>query len=118
MFTLLIVVTIIGLFVTGITGIGILGIAAAAFFFVCGLPAALVAGFIHNEVSYAQDRADYREELAEIAAGELEAEREYTDDARTDRLVQAVKRKHGQTIYQDSRQVHIHGGRYDNTHGS
>jgi hypothetical protein len=78
------------------------------FFFVCGLPWALVTSFVHNEVSYTQDRADYRATMAEIAAEELACDHEYAEDARVDRIVESVKKSQKKT-YNDNRQVHIHG---------
>ena len=109
MLVCLIIAAVIGLIVSGVTGIGILGWAAGILFFIFGLPGALIASFIHGEVSYAEDRADYRETMSEIAAADLAGEHEYAEDARIDRLVDAVKRGRRGKTYADNRQVHIHG---------
>jgi hypothetical protein len=106
---LLIISAIIGVVVSGVTGIGVLFWLAGGFAFFCGLPFALATSFVHGEVSYAQDRADYREAMAEIQAEELAAEHEVAEDARTEKLVKAVKRSRRSTTYNDNRQIHFHG---------
>jgi hypothetical protein len=86
------------------SGIGFIGLAVGVLIFVCGLPAALLFSFVHGEVSYAQDRADCRQEMAE----EREDEREFAEDERIDRLMEAVKKTRTK-VYNDSRQVHLYG---------
>jgi hypothetical protein len=108
MITLLIVALILGVIVSGLTGIGVLFIPAVIFFFVCGLPWALVTSFVHNEVSYTQDRSDYRETMAEITTEEIACDHEYAEDERVDRLVEAVKKIQTKT-YNDNRQVRFYG---------
>jgi hypothetical protein len=108
MITLLAAALILGAIITGLTGLGFLFLPAVIFFFVCGLPWALVTSFVHNEVSYTQDRADYRATMAEIAAEELAGDHEYAEDERAGRLVEAVKKSQTKT-YNDNRQLHIHG---------
>jgi hypothetical protein len=73
------------------------------------LPSALVSSFVHGEVSYAQDRADYRQAMAEIRAGELAEEHEAAEDARIDRLIEAPGTR--TNVYNDNRQVRIYGAR-------
>jgi hypothetical protein len=107
MIALIIVSIIIGAAVSGLTGIGILFWVVGAAIFICGLPFALVTSFIHNEVSCAQDRADYRQEMLEIAAEELADEHEFAEDERLDRLVESVK-KNSTKIYNDNRQVRLY----------
>jgi hypothetical protein len=108
MIILLAAALILGAIVTGLTGSDVLFIPAVIFFFICGLPLALVTSFVHSEVSYTQDRADYRATMAEIAAEELADDHEHAEDARVDRLVEAVKKIQKKT-YNDNRQVHFYG---------
>jgi hypothetical protein len=107
MITLIIIAAIIGGIASAFTGIGMLLWLVGALVFICGLPFALISSFVHGEVSYGQDRADYRQEMAEINAEELADEQEFAQDARVDRLVEAIKRKQRPSI--DNRQIHIHG---------
>jgi hypothetical protein len=107
MLALLIVSIIIGAAISAITGIGALFWVAGAAIFICGIPFALVTSFIHNEVSYAQDRADYRQEMLGIKTEELADEHEFAEDERLDRLVEAVK-KNSTKIYNDNRQVRLY----------
>jgi hypothetical protein len=110
MSALLIMSVVIGAVVSGVTGIGFLFWIAGGVIFVCGLPFALVISLIHGEISYAQDRADYRQRMSEISAEELAGEREFAEDARVDRLVKAA-RKQRRGVYNDNRQVRIYGAR-------
>ena len=109
MIVLFILAGIAGIAVSGLTGSGTAGLIVGIIFFVCGLPGTLLLSFIHGEVSYAEDRADYRETMSRIAAAEIAYEHEYAEDERTEHLVEAVKSKRcaGDT-YNDNRQVHIH----------
>jgi hypothetical protein len=107
MIALFITAVVIGAAVSGLTGIGVLFWIAAGVVFACGLPLALLLSLVHEEVSYAQDCADYREAAAEMAAAELACEREAAEDERAGRLEDAVKRN--RSVYNGSRQVHIHG---------
>ena len=66
----LIVCVVLGAVVSAVTNIGFLFWVVAIAAFICGLPFALITSFVHNEVSYAQDRADDRAAMAEIAAEE------------------------------------------------
>jgi hypothetical protein len=109
MIVLLILSVIIGAIVSGLAGIGFFFWATSAAVFICGLPFALISSFVHGEVSYAQDRADYRQLLSEIKAEELADEREFAEDARLDRLVRSSKSQ--TNIYNDNRQVRIYGAR-------
>jgi hypothetical protein len=111
MLTLIILSAIAGAVIYGVTGMEFLFWIAAGIFFVCGLPFALISSFIHGEVSYAQDRADYRQTMSEIGAEELADEHEFAEDARVDRLVEAVKRDGRGDTYNDNRQVHLYGVR-------
>jgi hypothetical protein len=108
MLILLIMSAIVGFVVYGFTGIGFLSWIAGGVFFVCGLPFAAVSSFVHGEVSYAQDRADYRQAMAEIKAEELVDEHEFAENTRLDRIVKSGKAQ--TNIYTDNRQVHIHAG--------
>jgi hypothetical protein len=107
MLILLIMSAIVGLVAYGFTGIGFLFWLAGGVVFFCGLPFALVTSFVHGEVSYAQDRADYRQTMAEIKAEELADEHEFAEDARIDRLAATVKKNSVRT-YNDNRQVHLY----------
>jgi hypothetical protein len=103
MIALFITAGIIGAAVSGLTGIGALFWIAAGVVFVCGLPLALLLSLVQDEVSYAQDRADYREAAAEMAEEELAFEREAAEDERAGRLTDAVKR--GRSVYNGSRRT-------------
>jgi hypothetical protein len=107
MLVLLILSVVIGMIISGVTGIGILGIIAGVFVFVKCLPGALAASFIHGEVSYAQDRADYRQYLSDLASAQTAEEHECAEDDRTNRLVDTIQKNPRQVIH-DNRQVHLH----------
>jgi uncharacterized membrane protein len=107
MIVVLVIAIVIGIAVSGFTGFAILGWLAGGFIFLCGLPGALIAAFVHGEVSYAQDRADYRQMLSDIRAEEHECAK----DARADRLIETIQ-KNPAKIYNDNRQVHFHGGKH------
>jgi hypothetical protein len=97
MLILLLISVILGGIVAGITGIGFLFWVVSAGFFILGLPGALIVGFIHSENEYAQDRADYRELMKDLA-----------EDERMDRYIDALENKKSDTnIYVDNRQIHI-----------
>jgi len=108
MLILIFISIVIGLVVSGLSGFGILGIVAGIFFFVCGLPGAILGSFIHGEVSYAQDRADLRQFESDCAAREVAEEHEYLEENRTERLIDTVRRNPTK-VYHDNRQVHFHG---------
>jgi hypothetical protein len=110
MLILLIIAAVIGTVVSGLTGIGLFGWAAGIFFFVCGLPGALITSFVHGEVSYAQDRADYRQRLSDMAAERIAEEHGYAEEARADRIAEAAQ-KNPKLVLHDNRHVHLH------THG-
>jgi hypothetical protein len=107
MIVLFILSVIIGAIVSGVAGIGFLFWVISAVIFVCGLPFALISSFVRGEVSYAQDRADYRQLMSEIKAEELADEREFAEDVRLDRLVKSSKSQ--TNIYNDNRQVRVYG---------
>ncbi|MCL2759538.1 MAG: hypothetical protein FWD22_04940 [Treponema sp.] len=88
---------IIGGIVAGITGIGILFWVISILLFVCGLPFALIGGFISDTVSYVQDREDYRELMRDLA-----------EDERHERYLDLLDSKHTHITYNDNRQVNIH----------
>ena len=90
-----IVSAIVGLIVGGVTGLSIIGWAAGILLFVLGIPGLIIAMItesVHGEVSYAQDRADYRQLMSDINA-DIRAEEE-------DRC---------SNIFNDNRQIHLHG---------
>jgi hypothetical protein len=107
MITLLVMSIIAGAAVSGFTSIGFLFWLTGGIVFICGLLFALISSFVHSEVSYAQDRADYREAMAEIKAEELADEHEFAEDTRVDRLAGSLKPR--TAIYNDNRQVYLHG---------
>jgi hypothetical protein len=109
MISLLIISVIAGAAVSSFTGIGFLFWLAGGFVFVCGLPFAAATSFVYDAVSYAQDRADYRQAMADIGAAELADEHEFAEDDRADRLAAAVKETHKPTVTFDNRQIHFHG---------
>jgi hypothetical protein len=108
MIILLILSIVIGTITAGLTGIDLLFWVVGGFVFICGLPGALITSFVHGEISYAQDREDYRQTMSDIKADELADEHEYAEDERVNRLVDAVKRKQGNTIYNDNRQIRLY----------
>ena len=91
MFGLLIVSAIIGLFVGSFTGLSLLGWTVGGAILLLGLPWALISSFIHREVSYTQDRADYRQYMSDLSA----------DRRAEDNPVQ---------VHNDNRQIHFNGG--------
>ena len=109
MLAFIIVSAIIGLVVSGFSGTGALGLIAGVFFFACGLPFALVGSLVHGEISYMQDRADYRQYLSERSEDRRAADRELVEDMRTDRLIES-KRPGVTQIYNDHGQVNLYGG--------
>jgi hypothetical protein len=111
MLMLLIIAVIIGVAVSGLAGIGLLGLIAGGAFFLFGLPGALATSFIHGEVSYAQDRADYRQQLSDLAAMETAEDYELAEDERTDRIIEAME-EGPRCIVHDNRQVHFHASAY------
>jgi len=111
MLILLVVSVILGGIVAGLTGVGFLFWVVSIFFFVCGLPVALITGFIHGEVEYAQDRADYREEMRMLAEEERDLERELLEEERFERYMDRIDSgKQDRITYNiDARSVHYHG---------
>jgi hypothetical protein len=104
---MLIIALIIGSIVSGITGIGFLFWVVSIFVFICGLPFALVNGFIQDKIDYIQDRKDYRMTMHEMA-----------EDERMDRYLDNFEKLNEDhynepDIYIDNRQVHFHNY-YDN----
>jgi hypothetical protein len=106
MITLFLLCAIIGLITTGITGYVFIGVLAAVFFFICGLPVAFIIGCVHDEVEYAQDRADFRQLETDLLNEELAAGHELLEDERSDRLTRAIGKV--KPVINDNRQVHIH----------
>jgi len=97
MLILLIISIILGGIVAGITGIGFLFWVVSIGFFILGLPGALIGGFIHSENEYAQDRADYRQLMSDLA-----------EEERMDKYIDALENKENdRNIYIDNRQIHI-----------
>jgi hypothetical protein len=117
MLILLVLSIIIGTIVAAVTGIGFLFWVVSIAFFIFGLPGALIAGFIHGENEYAQDRADYRELMRDIAEDRRAEEREIAEDIRMDRYLDKLdgldKKVYKKTdIYIDNRQVNIYNGNH------
>lgn len=106
MITLLLLSAITGLFILGISGSIFIGLLAAFAVFICGLPAAFIAGCVYDMVEYAQDWEDLRQLEAEIDAEELFERHELSEDARTDRLAGAIGNV--KSVINDNRQIHIH----------
>ena len=91
----IIIASIIGLIVGGLTGISFIGWAVGIIAFLFCLPGALAAGFVFDSISYAQDRADLRQEMADYNA-DIRAEED---------------RKHNRKqINIDKRSIHFYGG--------
>ena len=112
MLILLIVSVILGGLVSAVTGIGLLFWVVAVVVFIFGLPGALITGFIHGENKYAQDRADYREMMRDLAEDQRALEHELAEDERTERYIGAIEQKKTKPdVYIDNRQIHIHNHR-------
>jgi flagellar motor component MotA len=96
---LLIVAAILGGIVAAISGIGFLFWVVSIFIFICGLPFALINGFIQSKIDYVQDREDERMYMRELA-----------EDARMDRYLDKLDELDDDEpdIYIDNRQVHYH----------
>ena len=109
MIVLLIFSLIVGFVVAVASEIGILGVVVGGLLFCCGLPFALVTSFIHGEVSYAQDRADYRSEMADLAEVERAIAHDIAEEERLDRLIKSGGSRTTPTVYHDNRQIHYHG---------
>ena len=88
---LFIVSVLIGAVAALLIGSGTAFWVAVGIFFICGLPFALVTSFVYDAVSYAADRADERQVMAELAEDER----------------RALEHERGGTVYNDNRQVHI-----------
>jgi hypothetical protein len=100
---------IIGAIVSAVTGIKILFWVVAIVLFLFGLPGLLISeifsgigDFIQSENEYAQDRADYRELMHDIA-----------EDERMDRYLDKLDDlsddyEDEPDIYIDNRQIHFH----------
>ena len=111
MLILLIISAVIGAVVGGLSGISILGWIAGIFFFVVGLPGALIGGFVHDTTTYIQDRADDRQMLSDFNADTRAIDHEIAEDLRTDRLIRSKTKGRSLTqIYNDNRSVNIYGG--------
>jgi hypothetical protein len=95
MIALLLFSAIVGMFVAGVAG-PIFGVIAGVALFVCGVPFALISDFVHDSISYAADRADYRSMIEEL-----------NEDARE--IERAEREDRGPSVFNDNRQVHIHG---------
>jgi cell division protein FtsB len=108
MLILLIISVILGGIVSAVTGIGFLFWVVSVIFFIFGLPGVLIGGFIHSENEYAQDRADYRELMKDLAEDERMLRHEIEEDERMDRYIDALENtKYNTNIYFDNRQIHI-----------
>jgi hypothetical protein len=106
MTVLFLLCAIIGFFIAGMTGSVYIGLLAALAVFICGLPVAFIVGCVHDEVEYAQDRADLRQMEAELSAEELAEQHELMEDERTGRLAGAIGDV--EPVINDNRQLHIH----------
>ena len=108
----LIISVVLGGIVAGLTGLGFLFWVVAIFVFICGLPGALINGFVQDKIDYAQDRADYREMMREIHEDIREDEREMRRQIRHEEYMDHLDRiesKRSRTTYNiDARSVHYH----------
>lgn len=91
---------IIGVIVAGVSGIAALGWVAGGLFFLFGLPGALIASWIHGEISYTQDRADWRQMQADMEAEERDLIRMDSLSNRPTTIIQDRRNQH----------IHLHGG--------
>jgi phosphoribosyl-ATP pyrophosphohydrolase len=107
MLILLLISIIIGAAVSGATGFALPGWIAGGFIFFCGLPGALLVSFIHGEVSYAQDRADWRQCQSDLLNSMQAEARERVEEERVERLIETAKKNRKQ-VFHDNRQVHFH----------
>jgi len=101
---------VVGLIVDCISGISLVGWAVGIFLFLCGLPGAIIGSFVNDSISYVQDRADYRQMMSDLDADVRAEEHELAEDRRINRLIKHQGESLTQ-VYNDQRQVHIHGGK-------
>jgi hypothetical protein len=78
--------------VVGIALGGMAGLLVGAAVLLCGAPFAIIGDFVHEQVSYAQDRADRRSALESLEREARELERAEREPP----------------VFNDNRQVHIH----------
>jgi len=104
---LLIVAVILGGIVAGITGISFLFWIVSIAIFICGLPFALINGFIKDKIDYIQDREDYRQLMNDLRN---DARRE---DKENERELDRLNKSDNTNIYIEYRQVHFHYNKYD-----
>jgi len=99
---LLIVAIILGGIVSGVTGIGFLFWVVSIIIFVCGLPFALINGFIQDKIDYVQDREDERQLMRDLR------EDERRENERIERELDIIYKNNDSNIYIDSRHIHFH----------
>jgi len=102
MLVLLIVSVILGGIFTGITGISFLFWVVSIAIFICGLPFAIINGFIQDKIDYVQDREDYRQIMRDLR------EDERREDERIERELDILIKKNDLDIYIDNRQIHFY----------
>jgi len=105
---LLIVAIILGGIIAGITGISFLFWVVSIAIFICGLPFALINGFIQDKIDYVQDREDYRQLMSDLRE---DARRE---DEKIERELYRINKTDKPNIYMDNRQVHFHSNQNNN----
>jgi len=108
MLILIAISAVIGLIVSAWSGISLIGWLVGGFFFVCGLPGALISAFVDDRIDYVQEREDDRWLMRELDEDIRADEHEYRADKRANRIAKGKKGSVTQ-IYNDHRQVHING---------
>ena len=93
----IILCSIIGGVVAGITGISILFWVVSIALFVISLPYTLIDGFVQDKIDYIQDREDERELM-----------RELSEDLRHEEYLDQLKDNNHVTYNIDSRSIHFH----------
>ena len=104
MLAVILVCIVVGAIAGAVSGYPIIGWFIGIVLFLVGLPGALISLFVHDSISYAQDRADDRQIMADIEADIRAEEHEYCEDRR------AAQRK--PDITYDNRQIHFHNDEY------
>ena len=102
---LLVTAIIVGVLAGIVAGSGLVFLIAAGITFVCGLPFLLFVTFVVGAIDHVQNRADYRQLMADLEADYRAERHEYVEDERIDRLIEGSKRG----TVNDNRQIHFHG---------
>jgi flagellar motor component MotA len=107
MLSLLVVAIILGGIIAGITGMSFLFWVVSIAIFVCGLPFALINGFIQDKIDYIQDREDYCQLMRDLREDAIR------EDELIERKLDRLNKRNNADIFIDNREVHFHNIKYD-----